>query len=87
MDKFHIGATDFVSKNVYILDDKEEVVAIVKPHADQRDHAKLIVAAPDLLTACRAIINNWEHGDLAAAARQCQETVNKYEKGSISDGY
>ena len=34
-------------------------------------NARLIAAAPALLAACRAVAENWETGDLAAAARLC----------------
>ena len=38
-------------------------------------NARLIAAAPELLEACQAIIDNWESGDLADAARQCFSAV------------
>lgn len=30
----------------------------------------------ELLDVCRAIVNNWEYGDLAAGARLCQEAID-----------
>jgi len=39
-------------------------------------------AAPALADACRAVVDNWEHGDLAAAARQCAEAL---KKAGVSD--
>lgn len=35
----------------------------------------LIVAAPTLLAACRMVVERWERGDLAEAARACQAAV------------
>ena len=31
----------------------------------------------EALLACKAVVDNWEQGDLAAAARQCQFVVDK----------
>jgi len=36
---------------------------------------RVIVAAPQLLAACRMVIDRWEQGDLAEAARACQAAV------------
>lgn len=36
---------------------------------------RLIAAAPALLAACEAVVNAWDYGDLAAAARQCQAAI------------
>ena len=36
---------------------------------------RVIVAAPQLLAACQMVIDRWEHGDLAEAARACQAAV------------
>jgi hypothetical protein len=41
--------------------------------------ARLIKAAPELLEACRAVLERWESGDLAGAARMCQSAVEKAE--------
>ncbi len=38
----------------------------------QEANGRLIVAAPELLAACRMVVARWEHGDLAEAARACQ---------------
>jgi len=40
-------------------------------------NARLIAAAPDLLAACQSVIDSWERGDLAAAARQCAAAIAK----------
>ena len=41
----------------------------------EQANARLIVAAPKLLAACRLVIARWEHGDLAEAARECGDAV------------
>jgi hypothetical protein len=33
-------------------------------------------AVPRLLAACQAVVERWEHGDLAEAARMCSEAAN-----------
>jgi hypothetical protein len=37
--------------------------------------ALLILAAPKLLAACQAIVDRWEHRDLAEAARMCADAI------------
>jgi hypothetical protein len=39
--------------------------------------AKLRDTAPSLLQACRMVIEHWEHGDLAEAARACADAVTE----------
>ena len=39
-------------------------------------------ATDDLLAACQAVVDAWEHGDLAAAARKCAAAVAKAEGGA-----
>jgi hypothetical protein len=41
----------------------------------QAANGRLIVAAPDLLAACRMVVARWERGNLAEAARACQSAV------------
>ena len=36
---------------------------------------QVMAAAPRLLAACRMVIDRWESGDLAEAARACTEAV------------
>jgi hypothetical protein len=31
------------------------------------------------LAACRLVVERWEHGDLAEAARACQEAIDAYD--------
>lgn len=40
-------------------------------------NAILLAASQDLLNACISVLENWESGDLAAAARQCAAAVRK----------
>jgi uncharacterized protein YbjT (DUF2867 family) len=39
------------------------------------DEERLRKAAPALLTACRMVVDRWERGDLAEAARACSAAV------------
>jgi len=43
----------------------------------QKANIKLMAAAPELLEACKAIVNNWESGDLAHAANKCANAIAK----------
>jgi hypothetical protein len=36
---------------------------------------QVMMAAPKLLEACRLVVERWQRGDLAAAARACQEAI------------
>ena len=38
-------------------------------------YARMIAAVPKLLAACQAVVDRWEHGDLAEAARLCRAAV------------
>lgn len=40
-------------------------------------NARLFAHAPELYAACQAILDNWENGDLAAAAQLCAAAVRK----------
>jgi len=39
--------------------------------------ARVREAAPELLAACRMVVDRWERGDLAEAARACAAAVEK----------
>jgi hypothetical protein len=39
------------------------------------DHERMRKAARQLLDACRMVVERWEHGDLAEAARACSAAV------------
>jgi hypothetical protein len=42
----------------------------------QRDsRARLHAAADNLLLACRMVVERWEHGNLAEAARACRDAI------------
>jgi hypothetical protein len=43
-------------------------------------NACLIAAAPKLLAACRMIVDRWERGDLAEAARACSAAIVEAER-------
>ena len=36
---------------------------------------QMMHAAPDMLAACRLVVDRWEHGDLAEAARACGHAI------------
>jgi hypothetical protein len=40
-------------------------------------YARMISAVPKLLAACQAVVDRWEHGDLAEAARMCDEALHQ----------
>jgi hypothetical protein len=40
---------------------------------------QVMAAAPTLLAACRMVIDRWESGDLAEAARACSEAIKLAE--------
>lgn len=47
-------------------------------------YAQTIAAVPRLLAACQSVVANWEHGDLAQAARLCAEAVQTAIPGSAA---
>ena len=51
----------------------------------QTANGRLIASAPDLLAACRMVVQRWEFGDLAEAARACQAAVES-ATGGFSPG-
>jgi hypothetical protein len=64
---------DGIHPDIYIAEIAEEDSEgrIASPE-QQAANGRLIVAGPALLAACRMVIDRWEHGDLAEAARTCQ---------------
>jgi hypothetical protein len=54
----------------------QRVVALVSAwDLEGERYAHMIAAVPKLLAACQAVVDRWEHGDLAEAARMCQAAV------------
>ena len=43
--------------------------------------AEMVSAARRRLAACRAVMENWEKGDLARAARECAAAVKEADGG------
>jgi hypothetical protein len=43
----------------------------------EQANGRLIAAAPELLAACRMVVERWERGDLAEAARACSAAITK----------
>ena len=52
-------------------DNGNELLHTVDEEARVRD------AAPDLLVACQMVVDRWERGDLAEAARRCSAVIAK----------
>jgi len=75
---------------VYMLvradtDDPElqrEVALVGAWDLEGQRYAQMIAAAPRLVAACRAVVDRWEHGDLADAARMCAEAVRQATSSS-----
>jgi hypothetical protein len=68
---------------VYMLvctdtDDPElqrQVALVSAWDVEGENYAPKIAAVPKLLAACQAVVDRWEHGDLAEAARMCAEAL------------
>jgi hypothetical protein len=55
----------------------QRVVALVGAwDLEGEGYAHKIAALPKLLAACQAVVDRWEHGDLAEAARMCQGALD-----------
>lgn len=65
-----------IHPDIYIAEIAEEDSEgrIASPE-QQKANGRLIVASPALLAACRMVIDRWERGDLAEAARACHTAV------------
>lgn len=65
-----------VHPDLYIAEIAEEDGEGRVASSEQRAaNGRLIAAAPELLAACRMVVERWEHGDLAEAARLCHAAV------------
>lgn len=65
---------------VVLGSDSDWYICSLNPDDPKRaENARLIVAAPKLLEACTAVVNAWESGDLAAAARLCASAAREAE--------
>src|SRR5262249_57033963 len=62
----------FDADGTKIFDTNEDMPAEI-----QEANARLAVAFPALLAACRMVIDRWQRGDLAEAARACQAAVEQ----------
>jgi hypothetical protein len=54
---------------------QREVALVSAWDLEGERYAPMIAAVPKLLAACQAVVDRWEHGDLAEAARMCSEAV------------
>jgi len=71
---------------IYQEDSPEAFIAQTnedRPHNIQYEDARLIAAAPALLTAAELVIARWSSGDLAEAVRQLDTAVNAATGGSL----
>ena len=65
-----------IHPDIYIAEIAEEdTEGPVASPAQQEANGRSIVAAPALFAACSMVIDRWEHGDLAEAARACHSAV------------
>jgi hypothetical protein len=46
-------------------------------------YARTIAAVPKLLAACQVVVERWQHGNLAEAARMCAEAVQQATNDAI----
>ena len=60
---------------------QREVALVSARDLEGERYAHMIAAVPKLLAACQAVIERWEHGDLAEAARMCSEAVEMATEG------
>jgi hypothetical protein len=73
---------------IWLQEDEEEGTADCGCRLiDDEEGARIIMcnkhkAADQLLAACRAVIANWESGDLAAAARLCAAAISEVGKST-----
>jgi hypothetical protein len=74
---------DGIHHDIYIAEIAEEDSdgRIASPE-QQEANGRLIVAAPALLAACGMVIDRWERGDLAEAARACHTAVALATEGN-----
>ena len=56
-------------------DNEREVALVGAWDLEGEWNAQLIAAAPKMYAACQAVIQRWETGDLAEAARMCSEAL------------
>ena len=56
---------------------QREVALVSAWDLEGERYAPMIAAVPKLLAACQAVVDRWEHGDLAEAARMCSEAVKQ----------
>jgi hypothetical protein len=56
------------------------------PSAIQEANARLAIAAPAMLSACRMVVARWERGDLAEAARACGDAIAQADASPSPQG-
>jgi hypothetical protein len=79
----------FSEEQHYVIENDECSFALVFKFgvADAKATAEFITRAcnahDDLLEACRSVVENWESGDLAEAARECAVAIAEAEGGAV----
>lgn len=67
-------ANNAIAQAEAVITDTAEAEGVLL-HSDET--RRLLNAAPKLLAACRMVVERWERGDLAEAARACQEAIDE----------
>jgi hypothetical protein len=70
-----------ISTGDYIICELPDAGDGAAPHTES--NARLIAAAPALLTAASLVLDRWSRGDLAGAVRMLDAAVAEAEGGSI----
>jgi hypothetical protein len=66
---------------------QREVALVSAWDLEGERYAQMIAALPKMLAACQAVVDRWERGDLAEAARICQAAVDsavRHGDGSLT---
>jgi hypothetical protein len=71
---------DIATDGAVIYDDHATIARVPIDLAAWPANAALIKAAPRLLAACRMVVDRWERGDLAEAARACDAAIAEAER-------
>lgn len=60
----------------------DHVISKAESRRIRDEHNAAINALAGALSACRMVIDNWESGDLAEAARACQAVIDEHDSDS-----
>lgn len=62
----------------------DHVIGKAESRRIREEHNAAINALADALDACRWVIENWESGDLAEAARACQDVIDEHDESEAN---